>query len=153
MSFLLLIYPREKCTGWKFGLHPDFPRIINYLQELYNYVIIISSDQSQKVLTLLTTVFRWEPEGRFRRRLYTEIQSFWFSTNHLWIALTPFWLSTDNDYVILSYSDKRKFMKNHQNLRKWCFISDLACSTSTPSLEQKYSSCWKILKSRYNAIA
>ena len=30
---------------------------------------------------------------------------------------------------------------------------DLACSTSTLSLEQKHSSCWKILKSRHNDIA
>ena len=33
------------------------------------------------------------------------------------------------------------------------FRLDLAYFTSIPSLEQKYSSCWKIFKSRYNDIA
>ena len=33
------------------------------------------------------------------------------------------------------------------------FRLDLAYSTSSPSLEQKHSSCWKILKSRNNDIA
>ena len=42
-------------------------------------------------------MFRWEPEGHYRHsnRLCTMIMPVWFSTEHLWIAATPFWLSTD----------------------------------------------------------
>ena len=40
----------------------------------------------------------WEPEGRYRHRLFTAIAPFWFSTEHHWILITPFWLSTDELY-------------------------------------------------------
>ena len=39
--------------------------------------------------------FGWEPEGRYRHRLWTAIVPFWFSTEHFETAFTPFWLSTD----------------------------------------------------------
>ena len=55
--------------------------------------------------------------------------------------------------AILPYSDKRKQVTNHPNLRKLWFLLDLAYSTSIPSLEQKHSSCWKIFKSRHHDIA
>ena len=45
---------------------------------------------------------------------------------------------------------------NSQTTQIWesdVFRLDLAYSTSIPSLKQKHSSCWKILKSRYNEIA
>ena len=56
----------------------------------------------------------------------------------------------------LLYSDKRKQVTNHPNLRKWCFaigLTDLAYSTSILSLEQKHSPCWMIFKSRHHDIA
>ena len=55
--------------------------------------------------------------------------------------------------AILPYSDKRKQVTTHPNLRKLWFLLDLAYSTSIPSLEQKHSSCWKIFKSRHHDIA
>ena len=57
-------------------------------------------------------------------------------------------------WIMLAYSDKRKQLTNHPNLRKWSYFRlDLAYSTSVPSLEQKHSSAWKIFKLRYNDIA
>ena len=41
-------------------------------------------------------MFRWEPEGRYRCTKSMAISQFWFSTEHLWSAITPFWLSTDD---------------------------------------------------------
>ena len=40
-------------------------------------------------------MFRWETQGRYRC-VYGNLAPFWFSTEHLWIAITPFWLSTDD---------------------------------------------------------
>ena len=54
----------------------------------------------------------------------------------------------------MPYSDKRKQVANHRNLRKWSFFRlHLAYSTSNPTLEQKHSSCWESLTSRHNDIA
>ena len=55
--------------------------------------------------------------------------------------------SVGKPQCILPYSDKR----NQQITQIWesdVFRWDLAYSTSTPSLEQKHSSCWKVSKSR-----
>ena len=37
-------------------------------------------------------MFRWEPEGRYRHRIFTAVAPFWFSTAHLWMLIAPFWL-------------------------------------------------------------
>ena len=46
-----------------------------------------------------------------------------------------------------------KQVTNHQIWDIDVFWLDLSCSTSNPSFEQKYSSCWQELKSRHNDIA
>ena len=41
-------------------------------------------------------MFRWEPEGCYRCIKSMAIAPLWFSTEHLWSAITPFSLSTDD---------------------------------------------------------
>ena len=49
------------------------------------------------------------------------------------------WVNWTINCPSAQYSDKRKQLTNHPNLRKWCFQiqMDLAYSTSIPSLEQE----------------
>ena len=49
--------------------------------------------RARRALTLLI----WEPEERYRHRLYTAIAPFWFLMGCLQTALMPFWLSTERN--------------------------------------------------------
>ena len=46
-----------------------------------------------------STMFHWEPEGRYCHKLCQAIAPFWFSMEYRWTALMPFWLSTDDKCV------------------------------------------------------
>ena len=60
-------------------------------------------------------IFRWEPDGRYRHRLFTAIALFWFSREHRWAAITPFWFSTD----VLSYHSRYISTTSITNISNW----------------------------------
>ena len=82
------------------------------------------------------------------------IDTFWLGNNICYMDGTADWQNTAKTQDILPYSDKRKQVTNHPNLRKWCFSNGLSIySTSILRLEEKHSPCWKIFKSRHHDIA
>ena len=46
-----------------------------------------------------STMFCWEPEGRFFHWLCTAVAPFWFATDQRWIVILPFWLLIDGIHL------------------------------------------------------
>ena len=79
-------------------------------------------------------MFHWEPGGRYHHRLCTAIVAFWFSMEHLWIAIMPFWLSADNIYP------KTNFCK--------CYCREL-CSLKVKLCVFSWEHCFSVFPTRH----
>ena len=83
------------------------------------------------------------------RTKFTDATRFWKCACHV---LAGSDIMTSTAYCGLLWQKEASDKSSKSEILMF-FRLDLACSTSSPSSEQKHSSCWKIFKSKRNDIA
>ena len=107
--------------------------IINQINYWHDLKLCISPAQRQYGVNACSTIFRWEPEGRFRHRLYTAVAPFRFST-----VLSDAALLRDNVLLALDW----------RYILKVCFIISQSlpthCHYHTTQLGNNIRTCVRI---------
>ena len=88
-----------------------------------------------------STMFCWEPEGRYHCTEFMAIAPFWFSTEHRWTALKPFWLSA-NDIGLTSWQPFRT--EQWWILIRWPVRKDDSKSITNLGIENPLDLSWNL---------
>ena len=133
-------YEELCCCSKHFFLLSRLQSQVHYHDNLwihtYNW---LDSKHRGMCVSILSKMFSWEPECRYRCTKSLMIAPFWFSMERLWIVIAPFWLSTD---VIRIFWAQRANLaaewadEHKRNRKKVITFGGVGCTSLYKCIEQ-----------------